>query len=48
MTAEFVPKISESKYDVQNFDNTFTDEDAVNSVLPPSKLKMIQKYDVIS
>ena len=40
----FVPDVSEDKFDVTNFDTQFTNEDAVNSVMPDSKLKMVQQF----
>ncbi len=42
--AEFKPVLKD-KYDVSNFDTAFTSEEAVNSVIPNSKLEMIKKFD---
>ena len=39
-----MPDVSEDKFDVTNFDTQFTNEDAVNSVMPDSKLKMVQQF----
>lgn len=42
ISAPFIPLIK-SKYDVTNFDDEFTTEDIVSSVIPEKNLKMIMK-----
>jgi hypothetical protein len=39
----FIPKLSKDKLDVSNFDNQFTNEEAINSVIPTSKVNQIKK-----
>ena len=43
LPAPFLPKLSEDKLDVSNFDSTFTSEEAINSVIPTSKMMQIKK-----
>jgi len=43
LEAPFLPKLSKDKLDVSCFDSQFTNEEAVNSVIPKSKLQQIKK-----
>ena len=42
--APFKPKLSTNVLDVSNFDQQFTSEEAVNSVIPAKKLEQIKKF----
>ena len=42
--APFKPKLSTNVLDVSNFDQQFTSEEAVNSVIPANKLAQIKKF----
>lgn len=42
--APFVPELSKDIFDVSNFDDQFTGEDAVNSVIPDSKMRVVQNF----
>ena len=43
--APFKPELSADKYDVTNFDSQFTEEDAINSVIPENRMKMIKQFE---
>jgi len=40
----FKPKLTDDLLDVSNFDNQFTSEEAINSVIPTNKLEQIKKH----
>ena len=40
----FKPKLSADVFDVSNFDEQFTREEAINSVIPQSKQEQIKKH----
>ena len=42
--ANFKPKLSDDIFDVTNFDQQFTSEEAINSVLPQNKVDQIKKH----
>ena len=42
--APFKPKLSGDLMDVSNFDQQFTSEEAINSVIPTSKMDQIKKH----
>jgi serum/glucocorticoid-regulated kinase 2 len=42
--APFKPKLSEDVMDVSNFDQQFTSEEAINSVIPQGKMDQIRKH----
>ena len=42
--APFKPKLSDDVFDVTNFDNQFTSEEAINSVIPQAKMDQIKKH----
>lgn len=40
----FKPKLSTDLMDVSNFDQQFTSEEAINSVIPTAKLEQIKRH----
>ena len=41
MVPPFFPKLSSNVFDVTNFDENFTKEEAINSVIPEAKMKKV-------
>jgi serum/glucocorticoid-regulated kinase 2 len=40
----FKPRLTDDLMDVSNFDQQFTSEEAINSVIPTSKMEQIKKH----